>query len=85
VRALADAHEEPQELQTRGLRERIAYWINHLGTVGKPLAVGLVIVASASGLAVYFLVSAIWILRTRWIRTKRLRERAGRSGRPREI
>jgi uncharacterized protein (DUF2062 family) len=80
MQLLDEAQTEPPELKT--FSERIKHWIRHLGTVGKPLAVGLAIVASVSGLAVYFLASGIWILKTRWTRNKRLRSRASRSPSP---
>lgn len=76
---LAGAHDEPQEVQRKGWRGRLAYWLEHLRRVGKPLAVGLAIIASVSGLTVYFLISGIWTLNTRWTRRKRLRARSGRS------
>ena len=80
MQLLDEAQTEPPELKT--FSERIKHWIRHLGTVGKPLAVGLAIVASVSGLAVYFLASGIWILKTRWTRNKRLRSRASRPPSP---
>lgn len=46
-----------------------------LNRVGKPLALGLGIIATASGIAVYCFVSVVWILRTRWSRRKRLQMR----------
>lgn len=58
-----------------GLGNRLRQGLHQLTTVGKPLVVGLAIVASLSGVAVYFLVSGIWILRTRWQRNERLRAR----------
>lgn len=76
---LAGAHEEPPEIQRKGVRERMAYWLERLRTVGKPLAIGLALIATVSGLTVYFLISGIWILHTRWTRRKRLRERSERS------
>lgn len=63
---------------TLGWSERISVSLNYLRTVGKPLVVGLAIVASISGLAVYFLTSAIWVLKTRWTRNRRLRDRNSR-------
>lgn len=68
---LAAVQAEPEDIQ--GIGNRFRYWFEQLTTVGKPLVVGLAIVASESWLAVYFLVSGIWILRTRWTRRKRLR------------
>lgn len=56
--------------------QRIARGIEHLRTAGKPLAVGLAIVATLSGLIVYFLISGLWILKTRWERRRRLRGRS---------
>jgi uncharacterized protein (DUF2062 family) len=80
MQLLDEAQTEPPELKT--FAERIKHWIRHLGTVGKPLAVGLAIVASLSGLSVYFFASGIWILKTRWTRNKRLRHRATRPPSP---
>jgi len=45
-----------------------------LAGVGKPLVLGLAIMASAVGLATYLLVSWIWWLRVRWKRRRRTRE-----------
>ena len=59
--------------------ERMRAWVTYLGTVGKPLVVGLAIVATASGLFIYFLASALWVLKTRWTRNRRLRERLSRN------
>jgi uncharacterized protein (DUF2062 family) len=56
--------------------QRLTRGVEHLRTVGKPLAVGLAIVATLSGLIVYFLISGLWILKTRWERKRRLRERS---------
>lgn len=60
----------------RNWRERVAAGLEHLKGVGKPMAVGLAMVASISGLAVYFLVSAAWVIKTRWERRRRLRDRS---------
>lgn len=68
--ALDAAQTEPA--QTQGAGDRWRRWLEQLTTVGKPLMVGLAVVATASGLAMYGLVSTIWILRTRWTRRKRL-------------
>ena len=59
--------------------ERISAWLTYLGTVGKPLALGLAILATVCGLGVYFLTSAIWVLKTRWTRNRRLRQRVVRN------
>ncbi len=59
-----------------GMGERLMQSLRRLTTVGKPLVVGLAILATLSGLVVYFLISAIWTLRVRWSRAKRLRNRA---------
>lgn len=63
----------------QGWTDQLVHWARKLKTVGKPLVVGLSIIATASGLAVYFLTSALWILKTRWTRRERLRERANRD------
>ena len=79
AQVLSGGHDEPPEVKRKGLRERTAHWFGHLRGVGKPLAVGLAIIASVSGLTVYFLISGIWVLKTRWTRRKRLRERSSLS------
>jgi len=56
-------------------RQRFKRSVRQLTTVGKPLVVGLAILATAGGLLVYFLFSAIWTLRVRWDRSRRLRAR----------
>jgi hypothetical protein len=55
--------------------ERMKLWLKQFGKIGKPLIVGLAIVATASGLLVYFLASGVWVLRTRWTRRQRVRKR----------
>jgi uncharacterized protein (DUF2062 family) len=58
-----------------GMVERFMQSLRRLATVGKPLVLGLAILATLSGILVYFLISAIWTLRVRWSRAKRLRDR----------
>lgn len=58
-----------------GWRQRFKRSLRYLTTVGKPLVVGLAILATAAGLLVYFLINAIWTLRVRWNRSRRLRSR----------
>ncbi|MDP2406963.1 MAG: DUF2062 domain-containing protein [Hydrogenophaga sp.] len=64
--------------QAEGWNDRLDGAMRRLSTVGKPLVVGLAIVATLSGLAVYFIISAIWILRVRWSRSRRLKARVTR-------
>lgn len=66
---------QTEHARTQGAGDRWRRWLEQLTTVGKPLMVGLAVVATASGLAMYGLVSTIWILRTRWTRRKRLQTR----------
>ena len=54
--------------------DRLAAGLEHLKGIGKPMATGLAIVASVSGLAVYFLVSGLWVIKTRHARRRRLRK-----------
>lgn len=70
---LANLQELPAS--TQGTANRLRQGLEQLTTVGKPLMVGLAVVATASGLAMYCLVSIIWILKTRWTRRKRLQAR----------
>ncbi|MDT7928421.1 DUF2062 domain-containing protein [Tepidimonas sp.] len=48
------------------------HWISG---IGKPLAVGLAIVASVSGIVVYVLVNVLWVWKVRLTRRRRLRRR----------
>ena len=74
--ALLERAEKTQ--QAEGWKDRLDGAMRRLSTVGKPLVVGLAIVATLSGLAVYFIISAIWILRVRWSRSRRLKARVTR-------
>jgi uncharacterized protein (DUF2062 family) len=53
-------------------------WLARLGSVGKPLVVGLGILAVGCGVLVYVLISAGWALRVRWKRRCQLRQRRAR-------
>lgn len=76
-RVLQDMTQEQQEVApSRSWRERLARWWQRLGQIGKPLIVGLALIATASGLAVYFIAEALWRLRVRWNRRQRTRGRA---------
>ena len=44
--------------------------------MGKPLVVGLAIVATVCGVLVYALANLVWIANTRWTRRRRLSRRA---------
>ncbi|GAB3184311.1 DUF2062 domain-containing protein [Hydrogenophaga aquatica] len=48
---------------------------HQLGEVGKPLIVGLAIIATLTGVSAYFLVSLLWALKVRWSRKRRLKQR----------
>lgn len=63
----------------RSWTERMSTWFHKMTTVGKPLAVGLVILAFVFGVLVYALVSLIWVLKTRWSRRQRIRQRATKN------
>src|SRR5690606_19156477 len=66
-RVVQDMAEEQQEvIGQRPWRDRLARWWQRLGQIGKPLIVGLALLATASGLAVYFIAEALWRLRVRW-------------------
>lgn len=69
-------NDRAETVEEQAPTQRIAHWAQRLGDVGKPLAIGLAIVATASGLTVYLLISGLWVLKTRWTRRRRLRERA---------
>ena len=54
--------------------ERLKYAWKQLGAVGKPLFVGLAILATVSGITIYFLVHWIWLVRVRIARWRRIRK-----------
>lgn len=56
------------------LTQQIQQGWRRLGEIGKPLILGLSILAATLGLTVYFGVSAIWTLRVRLARRQRLRK-----------
>jgi len=76
----------PEELQTilerktqqqeqrdqMSLGQRIGLGWQNLSKIGKPLILGLSIVATSAGLAAYFLVHFLWIWRVRWERRRRI-------------
>lgn len=64
------------------LVERLQHWLAQIGRVGKPLFTGLVILAIACGLAVYVLTDALWRLRVRWNRRRRLAQRTSAGPAP---
>ena len=67
------AQAEADKAQTsKGIIKR---WFRQLGNIGKPLFLGMALMASVSGVAAYFIVSGLWVLRVRWTRSRRLRER----------
>jgi uncharacterized protein (DUF2062 family) len=77
IKILDKAQTPPPDNPSWG--DRMRAWLTYLGTVGKPLALGLAILATVCGVGVYFLTSAIWVLKTRWTRNRRLRQRVVRN------
>lgn len=57
-----------------------ALW-QRLDAIGRPLLLGLALMASATGLAAYLLVSWAWWLHVQWLRHRRARARRQRAGR----
>lgn len=76
LKALSKAHVTPDA--DLSLPDRMRAWMKQFGKIGKPLVVGLAIVATFSGLLVYFVASGLWTLKTRWSRKQRLRKRSAR-------
>ena len=68
-----DAARAPAVLASEPAQD--ASWLARLGSVGKPLVVGLGILAVGCGALVYVLISAGWALRVRWKRRRQLRQR----------
>jgi uncharacterized protein (DUF2062 family) len=77
LRALNKAHTVP-DASEKSWSDRLALWLQQFGKIGKPLVVGLAIVATAGGLLSYFLAGAVLAIRTRWIRRQRVRKYASR-------
>lgn len=71
VERKAQDHVQAGELT---LTQQIQQGWRRLGEIGKPLILGLSILAATLGLTVYFGVSAIWTLRVRLARRQRLRK-----------
>jgi uncharacterized protein len=65
-----------------GVLDRLQRWLKQIGQVGKPLFTGLLILAVACGLSVYALINAVWHLRVRWHRRRRLAQRTPPGRRP---
>lgn len=65
-----------------GLVDRFKRWLAQIGQVGKPLFVGLAILAVACGLLAYAIAHAAWRLRVRWDRRRRLKQRGPAGQRP---
>lgn len=76
LQALLDQHTVHQAQESQeGFWAGLQHAMDQLGRVGKPLVVGLAIVASCTGVAVYFLVNLLWTLKVRWSRRRRLQRR----------
>jgi uncharacterized protein len=67
--------ETSKEVIERNWDESLSHWFEQITSVGKPLAVGLVILACFFGVAVYAVISLVWVLKTRWGRRQRIRQR----------
>jgi len=74
LKALNKVHTTPAATD-KSWPERMKLWLKQFGKIGKPLVVGLAVVATASGLLVYFVASGVWALRTRWTRRQRIKKR----------
>jgi uncharacterized protein len=62
------------EVESLGFIDRIRFAWQQLGQVGKPLFLGLGIVATISGLLTYALVHWLWLIRVRFVRWQRIRK-----------
>lgn len=68
-----------------GLFAWLAGWWDSVFSAGKPLAVGLLTLATVAGMSAYFIVSWAWRIRTWWVRRQRgVRFRQLREARERE-
>jgi uncharacterized protein len=68
--------EESLERQIDGLADWLGYWLEKVTSLGRPLMVGLAIVASAGALLAYFGVTLLWRVQVVWrLRLRRKRRR----------
>ncbi len=77
---LASQAEHDGDALDLGFWDSVKYAWNQLGKVGKPLIVGLGIVATLTGVAAYFLVNAVWTMKVRWQRRRRLQRQQETTG-----
>ena len=75
LRSLNKAQTQSAATSDKSWSERLKVWLKQFGKIGKSLVLGLAIVATVSGLLVYFLVSGAWALKTRWNRRQRIKKR----------
>jgi uncharacterized protein (DUF2062 family) len=66
------------ETEAQGLWEQVQGAWRQLGNVGKPLLLGLAMLAIVVGFSAYFLISGVWALKIRWSRRRRVRQRQAR-------
>ena len=59
----------------QGLWSQLLGWLQQLGSVGKPLVLGLAILATLTGIGAYFMITGLWALKIRWARRRRLQQR----------
>lgn len=75
---LTASHDDPTQAADTGFWAGVHHMWTQLGRVGKPLILGLAILASVTGVAVYFLVHMVWRLKVNWSRRQRRLMRARR-------
>ena len=75
---LAQSAEPANKAENQSLWSQLQVGLQQLGSVGKPLVLGLAILATLIGITAYFLISGLWALKIRWTRRRRLQQRQGR-------
>jgi uncharacterized protein (DUF2062 family) len=66
--------EESLEKQIEGLADWLGYWFEKVAALGRPLVVGLAVIASAGAVLAYFGVTLLWRLQVMWrLRLRRKR------------
>lgn len=65
------------EPRGEGFVDWMAFWWKKVNALGKPLLLGLAIMACVMGLSAYLLVTLLWRLGTWWAWRRRRRQRAG--------
>lgn len=70
----SQTHRHDDHVQDLGWTQRIAHGLEQMGDIGKPLFLGLAIVACVAGFLTYMMVHWIWLVRVRIARWRRIQK-----------